>query len=86
VTDTLRGACWFLSADFTVERKLIFGRLPGKPAELANNEWLQSVHAIGDDLLIGLDANRGLILVRPERRAYAVVPVDEQWCVHCCAR
>jgi len=84
VTDTLRGACWFLSADFALEKKLTFSRLPGKPAELAGNEWLQSVHAIDDDLLIGLDANRGLILVRPERRIYAVVPVDDQWCVHCC--
>jgi hypothetical protein len=84
VTDTLRGACWFLSANFELEQKLAFNRLPGKPAELAENEWLQSVHALGDGVLLGLDANRGLILVRPAERVYAVVPVDEQWCVHCC--
>jgi hypothetical protein len=84
VTDTLRGACWFLSANFELEQKLGFNRLPGKPAELAENEWLQSVHALGDGVLLGLDANRGLILVRPAERVYAVVPVDEQWCVHCC--
>jgi hypothetical protein len=82
ITNTLKGECWFLGRDFDVVGKLVFSDLPGKPAELAANEWLQSVHPIGPHLLVGLDANRGLILVDVEARAWSVVPVDENWCVH----
>jgi len=84
VTDTLRGDCWLLSRGFELERKLAFGRLPGKPPELAGNEWLQVVRPLAQGIFIGLDANRGLVLVDPTRRRYALVPVDEDWCVHWC--
>jgi hypothetical protein len=82
ITNTLKGECWFLGRDFAVVGKLLFSDLPGKPAELAGNEWLQSVHPIGPDRLIGLDANRGLILVDFASRAWSAVPVDDNWCVH----
>jgi hypothetical protein len=84
VTDTMRGECWFLNETFQLQRKLAFGRLPGKPPELAGNEWLQVVRPLTQDTFIGLDANRGLVLVDPSRRSYAVVPIDEDWCVHWC--
>jgi len=86
VTDTLRGACWFLSPAFELERKLDFARLPGKPAELAGHEWLQVVRKIAAETYLAIDANRALILVDPRRRRYAVVPIDENWCVHTCAK
>lgn len=84
VTSTLRGEGWFLSADFEVERKLIFANLPGKPPALAESEWLQMVQPLSDQVLLGLDANRGLILVNTAKRCYANVPIDEEWCVHLC--
>jgi len=82
VTDTLRGDCWLLSSEFQLERKLVFAHLPGKPAELAGHEWLQAVRRLSEEIYLGIDANRGLILVDPRRRRYALVPVDETWCVH----
>jgi hypothetical protein len=82
VTDTMRGDCWFLSRGFELERKLGFARLPGKPSEVARNEWLQVVRRLSEETYLAIDANRGLILVDPGRRRYALVPVDETWCVH----
>jgi hypothetical protein len=84
VTNTMRGECWLLSTLFELECKIVFAHLGGKPTELAENEWLQTVRALADDAFIGLDANRGLILVNPATRRYAVVPIDENWCVHWC--
>ena len=86
VTDTLRGVCWFLSPAFALERKLDFARLPGKPAELAGREWLQAVRRLSEETYLAIDANRGLILVDPGGRRYALVPIDETWCVHTCVR
>jgi hypothetical protein len=82
ITNTMKGECWFLNDDFEIASKLVFSDLPGKPAELTSNEWLQSVHPIGPHQLIGLDANRGLIMVDIEAHVWSVVPVDEDWCVH----
>lgn len=82
VTSTMKGECWFLDERFAVIRKLVFATLPGKPPELGANEWLQSVHPLGDGVFAGLDANRGLVLVDLARRCYTVIPVDPDWCVH----
>ncbi len=86
VTDTLRGACWFLSREFELECKLEFAHLPGKSAELAGHEWLQVVRRLSEGTYLAIDANRGLILVDPDRRRFALVPIDETWCVHTCAK
>lgn len=82
VTNTLKGECWFLDRNFQVREKLVFSDLSGKPAELADNEWLQSVHRVSRDVVIGLDANRGLILVDVAARLWSRVVVDQNWCVH----
>lgn len=80
VTNTLEGELWMLDAEFAVRRKLMFRDLPGKAKEAGDHEWLQAVYPIGDRL-IGIDANRGLIIVDPKERAYAVVPCDPNWCI-----
>ncbi len=82
VTDTLAGACWFLDRDYAPTGKLVFAGILGKPVELGEAEWVQSVHPLGHGVYAALDANRGLILADVRRRAYAVVPIDENWCVH----
>jgi hypothetical protein len=86
VTDTLRGECWLLSSSFELERKFGFARLPGKPAEVVGHEWLQVVRRLSEDAYLGVDANRGLILVNLDQRRHALVPIDENWCVHSCVK
>lgn len=82
VTNTLRGEFWLLNRDFEILSKVSVGQLPGKPPEMADHEWLQAVYPVGKDYFVGLDANRGLILIDTVRKQYRIVPVDESWCVH----
>ncbi len=80
VTNTLEGELWMLDAGFAVRRRLLFRGLPNKAEDSGDHEWLQAVYPVGD-MLIGIDANRGLIVVDPKQRAYAVVPCDPNWCI-----
>ncbi len=82
VTNTLMGEFWILDQNFEVTEKVLTRNLPGKPEELGENEWLQAAHPVSDGCFIGLDANRGLILIDMNAKRYVVYAADESWCIH----
>lgn len=82
VTSTREGCFLTLSPTFQVERRVSFTDMPGKPAEMEEEEWLQSVSPLSDGRqLLAADANRGLFVIDIENRKWNVFDIDENWCV-----
>jgi hypothetical protein len=81
ITNTTAGEIWFLDSNYRVCSILSVRNLPGKPAEAEGHEWLQTSMPVDRDLLVSVDANRGLIAIAPERRLVGTYPVDEDWSV-----
>ena len=82
VTSTREGCFLILSPTFQVERRVGFADMPGKPAEMEEEEWLQSVSPLSDGRqLLAVDANRGLFVIDIEDRKWNVFDIDENWCV-----
>lgn len=82
VTSTREGCFLTLSPSFQVERRVSVTSMPGKPAEMEDEEWLQSVSPLSTaDLLMAIDANRGLLVIDINNRKWNVFDIDEDWCV-----
>lgn len=82
VTSTREGCFLTLSPTLQVERRVSFTDIPGKPAEMEEEEWLQTVSPLSDGrLLLAVDANRGLFVIDMESRKWNVFDIDENWCV-----
>ncbi|MAF85640.1 MAG: hypothetical protein CL875_04090 [Dehalococcoidales bacterium] len=82
VTSTREGCFFTLSPTFQVERQVSFTDMPGKPAGMEEEEWLQSVSPLSDGRqLLAVDANRGLFVIDVENRKWNVFDIDENWCV-----
>ena len=66
---------------FSDGKKISFVNMPGKPAELADLEWLQN-SAPFDDCIITIDANRNsFVLIDPDSEQYDMIPFDPNWAI-----
>lgn len=66
---------------FSDGRRIDFSRLPGKPEELAELEWLQN-SAPFPDCIITIDANRNsFVLIDPVNEQFDLVPFDPNWAI-----
>ena len=82
VTSTREGCFFTLSPTFQVEKRVGLTDMPGKPAGMEEEEWLQSVSPLSDGRqLFAVDANRGLFVIDVENRKWNVFDIDENWCV-----
>jgi len=81
VTNTCAGELWVLDRDFNLMQRYDFRGLPGKPAEVGDGEWLQHVTPLSDGLFVGLDANRGIIVVDVAAECYEILHPDPSWCI-----
>ncbi|MEN8224433.1 MAG: hypothetical protein ABFS05_03650 [Bacteroidota bacterium] len=75
-TSTATGELYFSDGE-----KITFKSLPGKPAALAELEWLQN-SAPFDDCLITIDANRNsFVVIDPENKLYDMISFDPNWAI-----
>ena len=81
ITNTMAGEIWLLDSDYRLISVLSVRDLSGNSAEAENHEWVQTTVPVGPDLLVSVDANRGLIAFAPERRLLATYAVDEDWAI-----
>jgi hypothetical protein len=66
---------------FSDDRQISFDKLPGKPEELSELEWLQNSAPFGD-CIITIDANRNsFVLIDPVKGLFDMVPFDPNWAI-----
>lgn len=59
-----------------------FQSLPGKPAGLESEEWLQNSKALDDGSIITIDSNRtSFVIIHPEDRTYATIPYPDNMAI-----
>ncbi|MEO1019527.1 MAG: hypothetical protein AAFY56_17815 [Pseudomonadota bacterium] len=80
VTNTTSGGWWRVDANFEPILGLSVAKLPGKPDECGDAEWVQQVVSKNDDLLF-IDANRGLLAINQSNHSLTHYTVPEHWCI-----
>ena len=62
-------------------QKMDLSKLPGKPAELGDMEWVQNTWA-GENLWIAIDSNRtSFVIIDPVNERYDMIPYNSDWAV-----
>ncbi|MCK5683281.1 hypothetical protein KAJ27_04140, partial [bacterium] len=79
VTDTAGGKVLMLSKETLLNYD--FNQLSGKSSEMADMEWLQTSHCLGN-VIVTVDSNRhSLVFISPKNKKRLLVPFNDNWAV-----
>ncbi|MBS3763408.1 MAG: hypothetical protein KGZ25_08920 [Planctomycetes bacterium] len=81
ITNTVRGEWWLLDRDFNLQEVYSVAEMGGKVPGTEDVEWVQQAVPVGENYVLFLDANRGLIAVDRKNKEYSIYQPDPNWCI-----